>query len=238
GSIRAEATRRRHCVRCRLDGQRAVAPPADVGQAGALGDLLGEQPGGEVVAAPVPVSEGDGQDVGVQPAEGERPGAEGGGVGAGRRVGALGAAPRPVLYRRDAGGRRPTGDRPGGGRGAADDPGDRGGGGPGGAGRGARGGRGAGAGAPPGARAGPGGPRPGGGGRGGRGWHPGGAAAPGPSPATLDALAAALALGPEDRARLRAAGRAAAPPPGDPTADRRGRRPPAAGPSNLPLRLT
>jgi non-specific serine/threonine protein kinase len=59
-----------------------------------------------------------------------------------------------------------------------------------------------------------------------------------PYPATLDALAAALALGPEDRARLRAAGRAAFPPPADPADDRRGRRPPAAGPTNLPLQLS
>jgi non-specific serine/threonine protein kinase len=49
-----------------------------------------------------------------------------------------------------------------------------------------------------------------------------------PYPATLDALAAALALGPADRARLRAAGRASAPPPAGP----------AAGPTNLPLPLT
>jgi non-specific serine/threonine protein kinase len=56
-----------------------------------------------------------------------------------------------------------------------------------------------------------------------------------PYPATLDALAAALALGPEDRARLRVAARTAAPPPADPADGRRGRRPPAAGPSNLPI---
>src|SRR5215831_2629645 len=59
-----------------------------------------------------------------------------------------------------------------------------------------------------------------------------------PYPATLDALAAALDLAPAERARLRAAARAAAPPPGDPTADRRGPRPAAAGPTNLPLQLT
>jgi non-specific serine/threonine protein kinase len=59
-----------------------------------------------------------------------------------------------------------------------------------------------------------------------------------PYPATLDALAAALALGPEDRARLRAAVPVASPPPADPADDRRGRRPPAAGPANLPLQLT
>jgi non-specific serine/threonine protein kinase len=59
-----------------------------------------------------------------------------------------------------------------------------------------------------------------------------------PYPATLDVLAAALALGPEDRARLRGAARAAAPPPAHPPDGRRGRRPPPAGPSNLPLQLT
>src|SRR5262245_24278742 len=59
-----------------------------------------------------------------------------------------------------------------------------------------------------------------------------------PYPATLEALAAALALGPEDRARLRAAARPAASPPGAPgTAVRRtGRK--GAGASNLPLQVT
>jgi non-specific serine/threonine protein kinase len=59
-----------------------------------------------------------------------------------------------------------------------------------------------------------------------------------PYPTTLDALAAALALAPEDRARLRAAARAGAAPLVGPADGRRGRRPPPAGPSNLPLQLT
>jgi transcriptional regulator with XRE-family HTH domain len=61
-----------------------------------------------------------------------------------------------------------------------------------------------------------------------------------PYPATLDALAAALDLPPEDRARLRATVPAApVPTPGRGRADGRGGPGrPAAGPSNLPAPLT
>jgi non-specific serine/threonine protein kinase len=63
-----------------------------------------------------------------------------------------------------------------------------------------------------------------------------------PHPATLDALAAALDLAPDDRARLRAAGPAAPPgraPAGFPDGPPGARPPPAAAaPSNLPAPLT